>query len=146
MKKLIIIILFFAPFLLFSQEETLELYNTIQNNDTLLIQQDTSKIEFYPEEEAYFQGGSAEMMKYINENLHYPKLEFETVPNGKIIVEFIVNIDGSLEQIKVLKGEPKEMDDTISELIKNMPNWIPAEQDGEIVRSRVRFPFNFKSY
>lgn len=120
--KTILIFLFTLPFLLFSQEE-----------DTTIV--------LYPHKEAEFPGGSAEMMKYIRENLEYAKIEFETVPDGRIFIEFIVNLDGSIEQVKARKEGLKELDEEYIRVIKSMPNWIPAEVNGEKVRSRMLLPF-----
>ncbi len=122
MKKLVLILLFSSSFLLFSQEE-----------------KDTSIVD-YPDKEASFPGGLAKMMKYFSENLEYPKMEFETIPNGRIIIEFVINKDGSIEQVKARKEGIKELDEEYIRVIKNMPNWIPAEVNGEKVRSKGVLP------
>src|SRR5690554_3190607 len=94
--KTILTFCLLIPFLLFSQEEI----------DTTIV--------LYPDIEAEFPGGPTEMKRFIIDNLEYPKIEFETVPNGRIFVE----------------------------LVKNMPNWIPAEVEGKKVRSRALLPFS----
>lgn len=122
--KTILIFYLLIPFLLFSQEEI----------DTTIV--------LYPDIEAEFPGGPTEMKRFIIDNLEYPKIEFETVPNGRIFVEFIINIDGSIEQVIVRKEGLKELDNAYIELVKNMPNWIPAEVEGKKVRSRALLPFS----
>ncbi|WP_417264895.1 energy transducer TonB [Brumimicrobium sp.] len=122
--KTILTFCLLIPFLLFSQEEI----------DTTIV--------LYPDIEAEFPGGPTEMKRFIIDNLEYPKIEFETVPNGRIFVEFIINIDGSIEQVIVRKEGLKELDNAYIELVKNMPNWIPAEVEGKKVRSRALLPFS----
>nr|WP_299202460.1 energy transducer TonB [uncultured Brumimicrobium sp.] len=122
--KTILIFYLLIPFLLFSQEEI----------DTTIV--------LYPDIEAEFPGGPTEMKRFIIDNLEYPKIEFETVPNGRIFVEFIINIDGSIEQVIVRKEGLKDLDNAYIELVKNMPNWIPAEVEGKKVRSRALLPFS----
>ncbi|WP_107039729.1 energy transducer TonB [Brumimicrobium mesophilum] len=117
------ILILFTPLLLFSQEKT----------DTTIV--------LYPDVEAKFPGGPTEMMKYIRENLEYPKIEFETVPNGRIVIEFIINMDGSIEKVKSRKESVNELDNAYIEVIKNMPNWIPAEVNGVRVRTKMVLPF-----
>ena len=122
--KTILTFCLLIPFLLFSQEEI----------DTTIV--------LYPDIEAEFPGGPTEMKRFIIDNLEYPTIEFETVPNGRIFVEFIINIDGSIEQVKTRNEGVKELDNAYIELVKNMPNWIPAEVDGKKVRSRALLPFS----
>ncbi|PWH84931.1 hypothetical protein DIT68_12370 [Brumimicrobium oceani] len=110
------------PFFLFSQVE-----------DTTIV--------LYPDIEAKFPGGPTEMKRFIIDNLEYPKIEFETIPDGRIFIEFIVNLDGSIEQVKTREEGVKELDNAYIEVIKNMPNWIPAEVNGVKVRSRGILPF-----
>jgi hypothetical protein len=74
MRNLLLITFLFASFFLYSNEVKLELPNSIQNTDTLSLQQDTS-IVLYPDVEAEFLGGSSRMMKYFIENLEYHKME-----------------------------------------------------------------------
>jgi protein TonB len=138
--RLILIFIFCIPLVLFSQEEQLELPKNIHNNDKIVADQDTLTIVDYPDVEAQFPGGSAEMMKYLIKNFKYPDCLMAEYPYGRIFIEFTVNIDGSKEQVKVLKGIAKELDDEAIRVVKNMPNWIPAEKEGEKVRSRKLLP------
>lgn len=138
--RLILTFIFCIPLVLFSQEEQLELPKNIHNNDKIVADQDTLTIVDYPDVEAQFPGGSAEMMKYLIKNFKYPDCLMAEYPYGRIFIEFIVNTDGSIEQVKVLKRIAKELDDEAIRVVKNMPNWIPAEKEGEKVRSRRRLP------
>lgn len=143
--KIILTFFFILPFLLFSQEEKPE-YNTENQMITPSKKQHPdslkNKIYDFPDVEAQFPGGNTEMKKYINDNLHYSEIDFETIANGKIFVGFIVNIDGSIENVKVLRGIAKELDEEFVRVVKGMPNWIPGEVNGEKVRSRGRIPFS----
>src|SRR5690554_1742064 len=147
--KIILTFFFILPFLLFSQEEKPE-YNTENQMITPSKKQHPdslkNKIYDFPDVEAQFPGGNTEMKKYINDNLHYSEIDFETIANGKIFVGFIVNIDGSIENVKVLRGIAKELDEEFVRVVKGMPNWIPGEVNGEKVRSRGRIPFSIKIF
>ena len=139
--KCFFILIISTNFLLFSHEERSVISGNIDNCDTLFVQADTT-IVLYPDVEAQFPGGAAKMKRYISERLHYPKIELETPPYSETIVEFVVNKDGSIEQVELRKKGIKEIDDMYIKLVKNMPNWIPAEVEGKKVRSRFLLPFS----
>ncbi len=84
------------------------------------------------------------MKRYIGNNIVYPEISMELGDFGRIFVEFVVNKDGSIEQVKVLRGVSSELDAEAIRVVENMPNWIPAIYKGEIVRARCRLPINFE--
>lgn len=100
--------------------------------------QDTTICDF-PDKEAQYPGGTKELMRFLNSNFEFdlptclPEL-------GKIYLEFIVKKDGSITNIKILKGMNEEYDREAIILLKKMPNWIPAELNGKAVRSLIRIP------
>ena len=123
--KTILSLLLFIPVLLFSQQSDME------------------PVDF-PDKEANFPGGDEAMKKFLAENLEYPEIAMQLGDQGRVYIEFIVNKDGTLEQVGVLKGVSKELDSESVRVIKTMPLWTPAELDGEKVRARCRIPINFK--
>lgn len=105
----------------------------------------TAKEKIYEEvdQEAEFPGGRIEMSKFLAKIIVYPEEAMINNEQGKVFIEFIVNIDGSIEEIKVLRGVSEELNNESMRVIGLMPNWIPAEKDGEKVRSKCRVPINF---
>lgn len=97
----------------------------------------------YPDVEAQFPGGAAAMKQYLAENIQYPEMAIEMGDQGKVFVEFVVNADGSLQNVKILKGVSNEIDREAKRVVKSMPKWTPAEQKGEAVRARCRIPISF---
>ncbi len=98
----------------------------------------------FPSQEASFPGGAAAMKKYLAENIKYPEIAMELGDQGKVYVEFVVNRDGSIEQVKIMRGVSREIDQEAKRVVRSMPKWTPAENSGEAVRARCRIPINFK--
>lgn len=97
----------------------------------------------YPDKEAVFPGGAAAMKKFLAENIKYPEIAMELGDQGRVFVEFVVNQDGSIEQVKILRGVSQEIDREAKRVVHSMPKWTPAESNGERVRARCRIPINF---
>lgn len=99
----------------------------------------------FVEEEATFPGGMEEYLKYIEANLVYPKVASEIQPVGKCYVSIVVEIDGSISNVKVLRGIPDcpECAKEAIRLMKAMPKWKPGKTGGKVVRSRINLPVKF---
>lgn len=97
----------------------------------------------YPDQEAEFPGGMAAMKQFLADNIKYPEIAMEMGDQGKVFVEFVVEKDGSISQIKILRGVSKEIDREAKRVVGIMPKWAPAEAKGESVRARCRIPINF---
>ncbi|PKR81903.1 hypothetical protein CW751_00780 [Brumimicrobium salinarum] len=102
-----------------------------------------AEIVEYPDVEAGFPGGTAAMKKFLAENIKYPEIAMELGDAGRVFIEFVVNKDGSIEQVKILRGVSKEIDLEAKRVVRSMPKWKPAESKGEAVRARCRIPINF---
>jgi hypothetical protein len=98
------------------------------------------KIYFSADSEPSFPGGKEELLKFIIHNLEYPS--FVDV-QGKIYVAFIVNENGEINNIHIKRGLGKEMDQLAIDLIKKMPNWIPAKCQNENVSHSMILPIRF---
>ena len=99
-----------------------------------------SKIFDTVDEEASFPGGIAACMKYIADNFRYPNIQGDCSIQGKIVVSFIVNEDGNLNDIKVKKSVYSDLDKEAVRVVKSMPKWIPAKQNGKAVKSKYTLP------
>lgn len=97
----------------------------------------------YPDQEAEFPGGAAAMKQFLAENIKYPDIAMEMGDQGKVFLEFVVEKDGSITQIKILRGVSREIDQEAKRVVREMPKWKPAEARGESVRARCRIPINF---
>ncbi len=112
----------------------------------ILTQQtkDTSKVYQVVKMVAKFKGGSKELYKFLAKNISYPKLAKEKKIQGRVYLEFVVEKDGSISDVEVLRGIGGGCDEEAIRVIKSMPKWKPAKNDkGEVVRSKYRLPLKF---
>lgn len=101
-----------------------------------------AEIVDFPEIDASFPGGILTLNKFITDNIQYP--EIQVAYQEQVFVSFIVEKDGSITTIKVARGITPELNNEALRVIRKMPNWIPAENKGKPVRSRVLLPFRFE--
>ncbi|PLX01470.1 MAG: hypothetical protein C0595_14540 [Marinilabiliales bacterium] len=97
-------------------------------------------VETMPE----FPGGTSELYKYLGENIKYPESAKKEGIQGRVFISFVVNKDGSISDVKKLRGVSEELDKEAMRVIKNMPKWKPGEQRGEKVKVEYALPINFK--
>ncbi|WP_143736431.1 energy transducer TonB [Moheibacter sediminis] len=93
------------------------------------------------EKEAVFKGGDSKLNQYISQHLNIPESAHNF--SGKVIVNFVVNEDGSVSNIEIKQTIPIELKNEIEKLFKNMPNWTPAKSEGKNVKMRKIFPVLF---
>ena len=92
-----------------------------------------------------FPGGQREMLKYIQENLIYPKLALKKQIQGRSICQFIVEKDGSISHIQVVRSSGnKSLDRAAIRVIRTMPKWTPGRLQGKIDRTHYVIPVNFR--
>lgn len=96
------------------------------------------------EEQPMFPGGMEEMMKFLQENIKYPKEAQEQGKQGRVIVQFVVNKDGSISDAKVMKPVDPLLDAEALRVVSEMPNWTPGKQRGKEVRVRFTLPVTFR--
>jgi protein TonB len=90
-----------------------------------------------------FPGGDEGRMKFLKKNLIYPKAARNNSIEGVVYIEFIVEKDGSLTNIKVKRGIGGGCDEECIRVVKLMPNWKPGKQRGEYVRTQFLLPIKF---
>jgi protein TonB len=115
-------------------------------NDKKIIDDDKDRIvhEYSGvEEKPDFPGGVAEMNIFIAENIKYPKLASENKIQGKVMIGFIVEADGTLSNINVKKSIGAGCDEEAERVIKLMPRWTPGKQNNQPVRVEVMVPIKF---
>jgi protein TonB len=107
-------------------------------------EEDEEEIFQVVEKVAGFPGGQAKLMEFLRKELVYPQIAIDNNVQGRVIVQFVVNKDGSIQDVKVARGVDPVLDEEAIRVVKKMPKWIPAEQRGKTVRSRFQLPVMFK--
>lgn len=95
------------------------------------------------EKEAQFPGGDKALKSFLFNNLNYPKKAVKKGIQGTVLVEFVVEKDGTISNIRVKRSVSRELDAEAVRVVSIMPKWKPATLKGEIVRSLYRLPIHF---
>lgn len=101
-------------------------------------------ILIFAETQPSFPGGVDAFYAYLGKNLDYPRQAKRQGVSGKVFVEFVVDKDGSLSNIRVAKGIGAGCDEEALRVIKNSPRWNPGKQRGQAVRVRMVVPIIFR--
>jgi len=96
------------------------------------------------EENPEFPGGTAALMEYLRKNIKYPAICRENNIQGRVLVSFVVNKDGSIVDVEVVRGVNPSLDKEAVRVISQMPNWTPGRQLGRAVRVRYSVPVSFR--
>ena len=96
------------------------------------------------EEMPEFPGGMAECMKYLSKNINYPEDCKKEGIQGRVIVQFVVDKDGSIKDPTIARGVHPSLDKEALRVLSSMPNWKPGKQKGEAVKVRYTIPVMFK--
>lgn len=96
------------------------------------------------EQQAEFPGGQAALMKYLSNNIRYPESAQQNDIQGRVIVKFVVEKDGSIGAVTIAKGVDKDLDREAIRVVKRMPKWQPGKNNGVAVRSYFTLPVTFK--
>ena len=89
-------------------------------------------------------GGTAGLLQYLGKNIKYPTIPQENGTEGRVTVQFVVNKDGSIVDVKVIRGVDPYLDKEAVRVISTMPKWIPGKQRGVPVRCKFTVPVTFK--
>lgn len=100
---------------------------------------DATGVEVYPE----FEGGMNGWARYLQRNLHYPSDAQELNKQGKVYISFVVEKDGSISNVVLIKGIYQSLDTEAMRVIKKSPHWKPGKQNGKSVRVRYNMPISF---
>ena len=83
------------------------------------------------------------MLEFIRSNVNYPELEKISGIQGKVVISFIINTDGSISDVKVLKGVTRNLNNEAMRIVRMMPKWKPGKQRNKAVKVPVNLPFDF---
>lgn len=108
--------------------------------------QEEKEIHTFVEEEAQYPGGTNEMLKFLSENIKYPRTALEAGIQGRAVIRFIVEKNGSIGAVTVARGVPNcpECDAEAVRVVKSMPDWTPGKVEGKPVRSYYNLPVSYK--
>lgn len=106
--------------------------------------EEENKVFDIVEQQPLFPGGPAALMKYLSENTKYPNVAQENGVQGRVTVQFVVEKDGSISDVHVLRGVDPSLDKEAVRVVKSMPRWTPGKQNGITVRVNYRVPVLFR--
>ena len=103
-----------------------------------------TKIFTVVEQMPLFPGGDAALMGYLRDNIHYPTVAAENGVQGRVVVGFVVERDGSITDVNVLRSVDPSLDREAMRVVKSMPKWTPGKQNGSAVRVKYQVPVTFR--
>jgi protein TonB len=123
------------------QTEVIEEYVAPEVEEEEVVEQEIFQIV---EEMPSFPGGDVKLMEYIAKNIKYPQIARESGIQGRVFIGFVVEPDGSISNVKLLRGIGGGCDEEAMRVIKSLPKWKPGKQRGKAVRVSYQIPVNFK--
>ena len=91
-----------------------------------------------------FPGGPSALMQYLSSNIKYPVVAEENGVQGRVVCTFVVERDGSITDVRVIKSVDPSLDKEAVRVVKSMPKWIPGKQNGSAVRVKYTVPVTFR--
>ena len=116
----------------------------IEETKTQVIEE-APKAEIFTvvEEQPGYPGGDEARIRFLQENIKYPEEAKELGVQGKVFVTFVVEVDGSITDVRVLRGIGAGCDEEAIRVVRNMPKWVPGKQRGVPVRVQFNLPIKF---
>ena len=127
--------------------------NDDANGEVLKLKEAVAQPEPKPEVEKVFDvveqmpsfpGGPSALMEWLSNNVKYPVVAQENGVQGRVVVSFVVERDGSITDVKVVRGVDPSLDKEASRVVRAMPRWIPGKQNGSAVRVKYHVPVAFR--
>ena len=123
------------------QDEVIEEYVAPEVVEEEVVEQEIFQIV---EEMPSFPGGEGKLLEYVATHIKYPQIARETGIQGRVFVGFVVEPDGSISNVKLLRGIGGGCDEEAMRVIKSLPKWKPGKQRGKAVRVSYQIPVLFK--
>ena len=123
------------------QDEVIEEYVAPEVVEEEVVEQEIFQIV---EEMPAYPGGERALLEYVAKNIKYPQIARETGIQGRVFVGFVVEPDGSVSNVKILRGIGGGCDEEALRVIKSLPKWKPGKQRGKAVRVSYQIPVVFK--
>ena len=118
-----------------------------EHKDEIVVEEkkpEPEKVFTAVEQMPQFPGGEGELMKYISNNIKYPAMAMENGVQGRVVVQFVVTKDGSVGEVKVVRGKDPDLDREAVRVVKSLPKFIPGKMNGQAVNVWYTLPINFK--
>lgn len=109
-----------------------------------VVEEAAEEIFVVVEKQPEFPGGTTALMKFLGDNIKYPVIAQENGIQGRVICNFVVERDGSISDVQVVRGQDPSLDKEAIRVIKTMPKWTPGQQRGKPVRVRFTLPVVFR--
>ena len=135
------------------ETEDLNINAEVEQNEVIeeyvapeVVEEEVSETEIFQivEEMPSFPGGEGKLMEYVAKNIKYPQIARETGIQGRVFIGFVVEPDGSVSNVKLLRGIGGGCDEEAMRVVKSMPKWKPGKQRGKAVRVSYQIPVFFK--
>ena len=97
-----------------------------------------------PEQMPSFRGGMQKLQEFINENIQYTEEMAQTCAQGRVVVRFVIEKDGTVTNPKVVKSVDPVFDKEALRIVSIMPKWIPAKMNGKAIRTTYTVPVSFR--
>ena len=91
-----------------------------------------------------YPGGPSALFEYLAQNIKYPSVAEENGVQGRVLVTFVVERDGTITDVRVVKSVDPSLDKEAQRVVNSMPRWIPGKQNGSPVRVKYTVPVTFK--
>jgi len=110
-----------------------------------VIEEDMADVVFQVVERMpEFPGGQEALMRWLHANINYPVVASEAGIQGRVLLQFVVNADGSIVDIQVVRGVDPSLDREAVRVVQRMPRWSPGQQRGQNVRVLFTLPVTFR--
>ncbi|MBT3301106.1 MAG: energy transducer TonB [Bacteroidetes bacterium] len=121
------------------EDEAIELAPIEETKEEVVEEQ----IFYMSEDPPSFPGGDKARNQYLRESIRYPDIERDNGIQGPVVVNFVVEKDGSINNVKILKGLTPNINEEAIRVVKDMPRWVAGKQRGKPVRVYVNLPIRF---
>ena len=127
--------------------------NDDKDGEVLKLKETVAQPEPKPEPEKVFEvveqmpsfpGGDKALMDFLSNNVKYPVVAQENGVQGRVVISFVVEKDGSITDVRVVRSVDPSLDKEAARVVKSMPKWIPGKQNGAAVRVKYNVPVSFR--
>lgn len=140
-----ITLLFISAFAIQLSVAQAQTQNSISPTDKKsLARKDSAGVYTFVEHMPEFPGGDDELMKFIKNKLRYPKMELDNHIEGKVIVRFVIDEEGSVQNPIVTQKVSLGLDKEALRIVRSLPKFIPGKQQGKPVKTYYNVPITFK--
>ena len=116
---------------------------SMNKGDSIPEREFAGKVYDVVDEHPHFPGGNGALLDWLSKNIHYTSGCASI--QGRVVVSFFVEPDGSLSDIELVRKVAPELDEEVLRVVKAMPKWIPASQNNKPIRAKFTMPITFRS-